>query len=75
MRRVNNNTCIYGLYTVFSSSIVETKLRVGGLHAMEKTWNKITLQWDPPVMASEIRQYRVNIIYIYNLLLSLEKLL
>jgi hypothetical protein len=50
-----------------TSSIVETKLRVGGLHAMEKTWNKITLQWDPPVMASEIRQYRVNIIYIYTI--------
>lgn len=56
-------------------SMVETKLRVGGLHAMEKTWNKITLQWDPPVMASEIRQYRVSIICtcIYNLLLSLGK--
>lgn len=30
---------------------------------MEKTWNKITLQWDPPIMANEIRQYRVSIIY------------
>ncbi|XP_052057673.1 papilin-like isoform X2 [Mytilus californianus] len=38
----------------------ETKLKVNALHAMDKSYNKITLKWDPPMMSNEIRQYRLS---------------
>ncbi|CAC5396232.1 unnamed protein product [Mytilus coruscus] len=38
----------------------ETKLKVNALHAMDKSYNKITLKWDPPMMSKEVRQYRLS---------------
>ena len=45
---------------MFIFLFIETKLKVNGFYAMDKSNNKITLKWDPPVMAKDVRQYRVG---------------